>query len=198
MGKVTGFLEYPRQGPSRRPVPLRIHDFREVYEPFQPEKVVEQAGRCMDCGIPFCHEGCPLGNLIPEWNDLVWRGDWSDASERLHATNNFPEFTGRLCPAPCEGSCVLGINSEPVNIKQVEVEIAERAFAEGWVVPVGPSIRTSKRVAVVGSGPSGLAAAQQLARAGHEVVVFERAERPGGLLRYGIPEFKMEKRYLDR
>jgi glutamate synthase (NADPH/NADH) small chain len=198
MGKVTGFLEIPRRLPARRPVPVRVRDWREVYEPFSPEHSMAQAARCMDCGIPFCHEGCPLGNLIPEWNDLVYRDDWYDASERLHATNNFPEFTGRLCPAPCEGACVLGINAEPVTIERIEYEIAERAWAEGWVPPQAPARRTGKSVAVVGSGPAGLACAQQLARAGHGVVVYERAERPGGLLRYGIPEFKMEKAVLDR
>jgi glutamate synthase (NADPH) small chain len=198
MGKPTGFLEFPRRLPGRRPIPVRVRDWREVYEPFPEESAREQGARCMDCGIPFCHEGCPLGNLIPEWNDLVWRGQWAEAAERLHATNNFPEFTGRLCPAPCEGACVLGINAEPVAIERVEYEIVERAFAEGWVVPQTPAVRTGKSVAVVGSGPSGLACAQQLARAGHDVVVFERAEKPGGLLRYGIPEFKMEKAVLDR
>jgi glutamate synthase (NADPH/NADH) small chain len=198
MGKITGFLEYPRELPERRPVPVRLRDWREVYEPFDEEAVVHQGARCMNCGIPFCHEGCPLGNLIPEWNDLVYHGDWYDAAERLHATNNFPEFTGRLCPAPCEGACVLGINADPVTIERIEYEIAERAFAEGWATPQNPSVSTGKAVAVVGSGPSGLAVAQQLARAGHQVVVFERAERPGGLLRYGIPEFKMEKAVLDR
>jgi len=177
---------------------VRLRDWKEVYEPFDEEQTRAQGARCMDCGIAFCHEGCPLGNLIPEWNDMVYRGDWSDAIERLHATNNFPEFTGRLCPAPCEGSCVLGINAEPVAIERIEYEIAERAWDEGWVRPIRPQERTGKRVAVVGSGPSGLAAAQQLARAGHRVVVFERAEKPGGLLRYGIPEFKMEKSVLDR
>jgi glutamate synthase (NADPH/NADH) small chain len=170
----------------------------KVYEDFPAGKTRTQAARCMDCGIPFCHTGCPLGNLIPEWNDLVYRDQWHNAIERLHATNNFPEFTGRLCPAPCEAACVLGINEAPVAIKQVEVEIIDRAFEEGWVVPVPPSVKTGKRVAVVGSGPSGLAAAQQLTRAGHDVVVYERADRLGGLLRYGIPEFKMEKRHLDR
>ena len=198
MGKPTGFMDFDRELPRRRPVPVRLRDWRELYETFDEESIRQQGARCMDCGIPFCHEGCPLGNLIPEWNDLVYRGDWSDAIERLHATNNFPEFTGRLCPAPCEGACVLGISAPPVTIKQVEVEIIDRAFDEGWVRPVVPRERTGKRVAVVGSGPAGLACAQQLARSGHDVVVFERAERPGGLLRYGIPEFKMEKRVLDR
>lgn len=198
MGKPTGFLEYERELPRRRPVPVRLRDWRELYEPFAPDALRRQGARCMDCGIPFCHEGCPLGNLIPEWNDLIYRDDWSDAIERLHATNNFPEFTGRLCPAPCESACVLGINAPPVTIKQIEMEIIDHAFNEGWVRPVVPRERTGKRVAVIGSGPAGLACAQQLARAGHDVVVFERAERPGGLLRYGIPEFKMEKRVLDR
>jgi glutamate synthase (NADPH/NADH) small chain len=191
-------MKYDRETPKRRPVELRVRDWHEVYQPFPVESLQTQAARCMDCGIPFCHQGCPLGNLIPEWNDLVYRDDWREASERLHATNNFPEFTGRLCPAPCEAACVLGINEEPVTIKQVEVTIAERAWEEGWLPPVRPSARTGRRVAVVGSGPSGLAAAQQLTRAGHDVVVFERADRLGGLLRYGIPEFKMEKRVLDR
>jgi len=198
MGKPTGFMEFGRELPRRRPVPVRLRDWREVYEPFGDEATRHQGARCMDCGIPFCHEGCPLGNLIPEWNDLVYRDDWSDAIERLHATNNFPEFTGRLCPAPCEAACVLGINAEPVAIERIEYEIAERAWAEGWVRRQAPRERTGKRVAVVGSGPAGLACAQQLARAGHRVVVFERAEKPGGLLRYGIPEFKMEKAVLDR
>jgi glutamate synthase (NADPH/NADH) small chain len=198
MGDIQGFLKHGRELPSRRPVPVRLRDWKEVYEPFPVEAAEQQAGRCMDCGIPFCHEGCPLGNLIPEWNDLVYRDDWADAVERLHATNNFPEFTGRLCPAPCEGSCVLGINDDPVTIERIEYEIAERAWSEGWVDPVPASVRSGKRVAVVGSGPAGLAAAQQLVRAGHDVVVFERAERPGGLLRFGIPEFKMEKAVLDR
>ncbi|HLG68423.1 MAG TPA: glutamate synthase subunit beta, partial [Acidimicrobiales bacterium] len=194
----TGFLEYGRELPRRRPVQVRLRDWREIYEPFEEERSRQQGARCMDCGIPFCHEGCPLGNLIPEWNDLVYRGDWFGASERLHATNNFPEFTGRLCPAPCEAACVLGINADPVTIERIEYEIAERAWSEGWVRPHRPRERTGRRVAVVGSGPAGLACAQQLARAGHEVVVFERAEAPGGLLRFGIPEFKMEKRVLDR
>ncbi|MGH9081085.1 MAG: glutamate synthase subunit beta [Acidimicrobiales bacterium] len=198
MGDIHGFLKYGRALPARRPVPVRLRDWKEIYEPFPTEAARHQGARCMDCGIPFCHEGCPLGNLIPEWNDLVYRDDWSGAVERLHATNNFPDFTGRLCPAPCEGSCVLGINDDPVTIERLEYEIAERAWAEGWVGAVQPTARSGKRVAVVGSGPAGMAAAQQLARAGHQVVVFERAERPGGLLRYGIPEFKMEKAVLDR
>ena len=198
MADIKGFLKYERELPSRRPVPVRLRDWKEVYEDFPEDHLQKQAARCMDCGIPFCNNGCPLGNLIPDWNDLVYRDRWRDAIERLHATNNFPEFTGRLCPAPCEGACVLGINQDPVTIKQVEVEIIDRAFEEGWVTPVLPSTRTGKKVAVVGSGPAGLAAAQQLTRAGHHVVVFERADRIGGLLRYGIPEFKMEKRHIDR
>ncbi|MGI9607081.1 MAG: glutamate synthase subunit beta [Acidimicrobiales bacterium] len=198
MGDPKGFLKHDRATPTRRPVPVRILDWNEVYEPFPEGELRSQASRCMDCGIPFCNDGCPLGNLIPDWNDLVYRGDWEQAIERLHATNNFPEFTGRLCPAPCEGSCVLGINEPPVTIKQVEVEIIERAFEEGWVAPEIPAIRTGRTVAVVGSGPAGLAAAQQLTRAGHDVTVYERAERIGGLMRYGIPEFKMEKRFIDR
>jgi glutamate synthase (NADPH) small chain len=198
VGDTTGFLKHDRQLPSRRPVPVRIRDWREVYEPFPEEALTTQASRCMDCGIPFCNDGCPLGNLIPDWNDLVYRGRWEAAIDRLHATNNFPEFTGRLCPAPCESACVLGINADPVTIKQVEVSIIDRAFEEGWVSPVLPSRLTGKSVAVIGSGPAGLAAAQQLTRAGHHVVVYERADRPGGLLRYGIPEFKMEKSVLDR
>ena len=198
MGDIHGFQKHGRELPARRPVPVRLRDWKEVYERFPVEAAQQQGARCMDCGIPFCHEGCPLGNLIPEWNDLVYRDDWSEAVERLHATNNFPEFTGRLCPAPCEGSCVLGINDDPVTIERIEYEIIERAWSEGWVEAVVPSVRSGKRVAVVGSGPAGLAAAQQLARAGHDVVVFERAEKPGGLLRFGIPEFKMEKAVLDR
>ena len=198
MGEPTGFIRYPRQLPRRRPIPVRLRDWKEVYEPFPAEATAQQGARCMDCGIPFCHDGCPLGNLIPEWNDLVYRDDWSDAIERLHSTNNFPEFTGRLCPAPCEAACVLGINADPVTIERIEHDIIERAWAEGWVLPQVPRERTGKRVAVVGSGPAGLACAQQLARAGHSVIVYERAEKPGGLLRYGIPEFKMEKRVLDR
>ena len=198
MGEATGFMKYERELPQRRPVPVRLRDWKEVYEPFPEEHLQTQAARCMDCGIPFCHTGCPLGNLIPEWNDLVYRDDWREAIERLHATNNFPEFTGRLCPAPCEAACVLGINEEPVTIKQVEVSIVEHGWDHGDIVPVPPTTLTGKRVAVVGSGPAGLAAAQQLTRAGHAVTVFERADRIGGLLRYGIPEFKMEKRVLDR
>jgi len=195
---ATGFLKHGRELPTRRPVPVRIHDWNEVYNDFPESKLRTQASRCMDCGIPFCNNGCPLGNLIPDWNDLTYRGLWQDAIERLHATNNFPEFTGRLCPAPCESACVLGINQDPVTIKQVEVSIIERAYDEGWVKPVLAEVQTGKRVAVVGSGPAGLAAAQQLTRAGHAVTVFERADRIGGLLRYGIPEFKMEKKFLDR
>ena len=198
MADPRGFLTTPRETPTRRPVDVRIQDWREVYEPFPDDRLRAQAGRCMDCGIPFCHNGCPLGNLIPEWNDLVRRDDWQAAAERLHATNNFPEFTGRLCPAPCETACVLGINADPVTIKQVEVSIIDRAWDSGWVQPQPPDHSSGKAVAVVGSGPAGLAAAQQLARAGHTVVVYERADRIGGLLRYGIPEFKMEKVHLDR
>ena len=198
MGDARGFLEHDREVPERRPVSVRLKDWNEVYEEFPNERLQVQASRCMDCGIPFCNSGCPLGNLIPEWNDLVYRDQWEEASHRLHATNNFPEFTGRLCPAPCEGSCVLGINEPPVTIKQVEVSIIDHAWEMGWVKPVIPQLQTGKRIAVVGSGPAGLAAAQQLTRVGHEVVVFEKADRIGGLLRYGIPEFKLEKRHLDR
>ena len=198
MGETTGFLQWGRSGPTRRPVQIRLKDWKEVYEPFDQAQLNHQAGRCMDCGIPFCNNGCPLGNLIPDWNDLVYRGHWREAIERLHATNNFPEFTGRLCPAPCESACVLGINQDPVSIKQVEVEIIDRAWDAGWVVPQVSTTKTGKRVAVIGSGPAGLAVAQQLTRAGHDVVVLERADRIGGLLRYGIPEFKMEKKHLDR
>ena len=198
MADPQGFLKLDRHTPTRRPVDVRIRDWKEVYEQFPKQAAQEQAARWMDCGIPFCHNGCPLGNLIPEWNDLVYRDDWREAAERLHATNNFPEFTGRLCPAPCEAACVLGINADAVTIKQIEVEIADRAFAEDWVAPRPPTSLTGRRVAVVGSGPAGLAAAQQLTRAGHHVTVLERADRIGGLLRYGIPEFKMEKAVLDR
>src|SRR6185436_5826396 len=198
MGKATGFIEIQRKKHPTRPVNERLQDWHEVYLPYPEEKLRDQAARCMDCGIPFCHTGCPLGNLIPDWNDLVYRDRWKAAIDRLHATNNFPEFTGRLCPAPCEGSCVLGINNDPVTIKAVEVSIIDRAFDEGWVSAQEPEMRTGKRIAVVGSGPAGLAAAAQLNRAGHWVTVFERADRVGGLLRYGIPEFKLEKRFLDR
>ncbi|MGD0285222.1 MAG: glutamate synthase subunit beta [Acidimicrobiales bacterium] len=198
MADPRGFLRYERTGPRRRPVETRVRDWREVYLAFGREELTEQAARCMSCGIAFCHEGCPLGNLIPEWNDLVERGRFAEASDRLHATNNFPELTGRLCPAPCEGSCVLGIIAEPVLIKQVELETAEWAASSGALAPHRAGTRTGKKVAIVGSGPAGLAAAQQLTRAGHAVVVFERAERIGGLLRYGIPAFKLEKSVLDR
>ncbi|MGE0591824.1 MAG: glutamate synthase subunit beta [Vicinamibacterales bacterium] len=198
MGKPTGFIEIQRQKHPSRPVEERVHDWHEVYIPYEPGDIQQQGARCMDCGIPFCHQGCPLGNLIPDWNDLVYRDRWRGAIDRLHATNNFPEFTGRLCPAPCEGACVLGINQDPVTIKAVEVSIIDRAFDEGWVTATPPAMRTWKKVAVVGSGPAGLAAADQLNRAGHSVTVFEKADRIGGLLRYGIPEFKMEKRVLDR
>jgi glutamate synthase (NADPH) small chain len=198
MGKPTGFMEFARETPTRRPVPTRLGDWLEVYEDFPKESLQMQAARCMDCGIPFCHQGCPLGNIIPDWNDLVYKDHWRDAIERLHATNNFPEFTGRLCPAPCEAACVLGINDDPVTIKQVENTIVETAWKEGWIKPEPPSIITGKRVAVIGSGPAGLAAAQQLARAGHAVDLYERDDRIGGLLRYGIPDFKMEKWVIDR
>ncbi len=198
MADPRGFLKHRRNEPTRRPVELRIRDWNEVYNPYPRSDLRDQAARCMDCGIPFCNSGCPLGNLIPDWNDLVYHDLWRDAIDRLHATNNFPEFTGRLCPAPCEAACVLGINDDPVTIKQVELTIIEHAFEKGWIRPVMPTTRTGRSVAVVGSGPAGLAAAQQLTRAGHDVVVFERDDRVGGLLRYGIPEFKMEKRYVDR
>ena len=198
MGERGGFLKHERAGIPYRPKDERLRDWREVNAPLPLVEVRTQAARCMDCGVPFCHNGCPLGNLIPDWNDLVYKDQWREAIERLHATNNFPEFTGRLCPAPCEGACVLGINAPAVSIKAVEVSIIDRAFEEGWVAPQPASTKTGRRVAVVGSGPAGLAAAQQLTRAGHEVVVYERAGKPGGLLRYGIPEFKMEKRVLDR
>ena len=198
MANPTGFMKTERETPTRRPVDVRIRDWKEVYEDQPFEDLQKQAGRCMDCGIPFCHQGCPLGNLIPEWNDLIWRGEKEEAIERLHATNNFPEFTGRLCPAPCETACVVAINSDAVTIKQVELRTIEEAFDSGSVKPLIPDRLTGKTVAVVGSGPAGLAAAQQLTRAGHTVAVYERAEKIGGLLRYGIPEFKMEKSVVDR
>ena len=198
MADPKGFLTTPRQTPMRRPVDVRIKDWKEVYEPQEFGDLQKQAGRCMDCGIPFCHNGCPLGNLIPEWNDLIWRGEKREAIDRLHATNNFPEFTGRLCPAPCETACVVGINADAVTIKQVELRTIEEAFGAGVVTPLPPDRLTGKTVAVIGSGPAGLAAAQQLTRAGHTVAVYERADRIGGLLRYGIPEFKMEKSIVDR
>jgi glutamate synthase (NADPH) small chain len=198
MGKVTGFLEHTREAPTRRPVPERLNDWFEVYQDFPEDKVRTQGARCMDCGVPFCHTGCPLHNVIPDWNDLVYRDRWREAVRVLHATNNFPEFTGRVCPAPCEAACVLGINEPPVTIKVIEKTIIEHAFREGWIRPEPPLVRTGKRVAVIGSGPAGLAAAQQLNRSGHSVTVFEKADRIGGLLRYGIPDFKMEKSVLDR
>src|ERR671936_838866 len=207
MGKPTGFMEYSRELPSDRSPLERVKDWKEFHEHFSEAKLQQQGARCMDCGIPFCHtgqlisgmaSGCPINNLIPEWNDLVYRGLWKEALERLHKTNNFPEFTGRVCPAPCEGSCTLGINLPAVNIKMLEEAIAERAFAEGWVQPVEPPVRTGKRVAIVGSGPAGLAAAAQLNRAGHEVTVYERSDRIGGLLMYGIPNMKLDKKLVDR
>src|SRR5215471_9838233 len=198
MGKTTGFLEYTRELPVRRPPAERIKDWFEIYQPFPEDPLRNQAARCMDCGVPFCHTGCPLTNIIPDWNDLVYRGKWREAVRQLHATNNFPEFTGRICPAPCEASCVLGINEPAVTIKQIERTIVDRAFDEGFIRPEPSETRTGKRVAIVGSGPAGLAAAQQLARAGHDVAVFEKNDRIGGLLRYGIPNFKMEKRLIDR
>jgi glutamate synthase (NADPH) small chain len=198
MGNVNGFMQVKRTKPHSRPIPLRLLDWQDVYLPTPEGEVRDQGSRCMDCGIPFCHQGCPLANQIPDWNDLVYRQRWQAASERLHATNNFPDFTGRLCPAPCEGSCVLGINDDPVTIKNIELSIVERAFEEGWIRATPPAFRTGKRVAVVGSGPAGLAAADQLNRAGHSVTVFEKSDRIGGLLRYGIPEFKIEKRFLNR
>ena len=198
MGKVTGFIEFKRDKQPYRPVEERTRDWKQVMLPWPEGPLKKQGARCMDCGIPFCHQGCPLGNLIPDWNDLVYRDKWREAIDRLHATNNFPEFTGTLCPAPCEGSCVLGINDDAVTIKAIELSIIDRAFEEGWVRPQPPAARTGKKVAVVGSGPAGLAAAQQINRAGHSVTVLERDDRIGGLLRYGIPEFKMEKRVLNR
>ena len=198
MGKTTGFLEFERRLPARRPVEERLRDWNELEGKHSDEDLSEQGARCMDCGIPFCHKGCPLGNIIPDWNDFVYRHRWEDAIERLHSTNNFPEFTGRVCPAPCEEACVLNINESPVTIKQIEKQIIDRAFQEGWVRPQIADEKTGKKVAIVGSGPAGMACAQQLARAGHEVTLFERADRIGGLLRYGIPDFKMEKHLIDR
>jgi glutamate synthase (NADPH/NADH) small chain len=198
MGKITGFLEIAKELPARRPVEERLRDWRELEGKFPPQQLQAQAARCMDCGIPFCHKGCPLGNIIPDWNDLIYRGRWREAIDRLHATNNFPEFTGRVCPAPCEEACVLAINDQAVTIKQIEKQIIDHAFKAGWVLPQAPAVRSGKSVAVVGSGPAGLACAQQLARAGHGVTVFERDDRIGGLLRYGIPDFKMEKDLIDR
>jgi glutamate synthase (NADPH/NADH) small chain len=198
MGKDTGFMEYSRELAPRRPVAERVNDWFEIYQDFPEENLRTQGARCMDCGVPFCQTGCPVNNLIPDWNDLVYHGRWKEAVRQLHATNNFPEFTGRICPAPCEASCVLGINQPPVTIKQIEKNIVERGFLEGWIRPEPSKIRTGKKVAIVGSGPAGLAAAQQLCRSGHSVVVYEKADRIGGLLRYGIPEFKMEKHVIDR
>ena len=198
MGKVTGFIEFEREVATRRPVEERVKDWFEIYQPFSYEKVRTQGARCMDCGVPFCHTGCPLNNIIPDWNDLAFKDRWKDAIRVLHSTNNFPEFTGRVCPAPCESACVLGINEPPVAIKLIERAVIDHAFEQGWIKPEPPDVRTGKRVAIVGSGPAGMAAAQQLNRAGHTVVVYEKADRVGGLLRYGIPDFKMEKHHIDR
>ena len=198
MGKTTGFMEYDRELPQRRPVLQRVNDWFEIYQDFPDDKLRAQGARCMDCGVPFCNTGCPVNNIIPDWNDLVYRGRWKEAARLLHATNNFPEFTGRICPAPCEAACVLGITQPPVTIRQIEKSIIERAFEEGWIQPERPRHRTGKKIAVVGSGPAGLAAAQQLCRAGHAVTVYEKADRIGGLLRYGIPNFKLEKHVIDR
>src|SRR6266498_212120 len=198
MGKTTGFMDYPRELAPRRPALERVNDWFEIYQDFPEEQLRQQGARCMDCGVPFCQTGCPVNNIIPDWNDFVYRDRWKDAIRQLHATNNFPEFTGRICPAPCEAACVLGINEPPVTIKQIEKSIVEHAFDEGWVKPEPPEHRTGKKIAVIGSGPAGLAAAQQLNRAGHWVTLFEKADRIGGLLRYGIPDFKMEKWTIDR
>lgn len=198
MGKVTGFMEYKREAPERRPVAERVRDFFEIYTGYDHERVSTQGARCMDCGVPFCHTGCPLNNVIPDFNDLAYKGRWREAIRVLHSTNNFPEFTGRVCPAPCESACVLGINEPPVSIKWIERAIIDRAFQEGWIHPQPAEAETGKKIAIVGSGPAGLAAAQQLARVGHAVTVFEKADRPGGLLRYGIPDFKLEKKTIDR
>ena len=198
MGDVRGFMKFGRKVSGKEPVPERIKHYREFLTVLSEDELRKQGARCMDCGVPFCHTGCPLGNIIPDWNDLVFRDHWREAINRLHATNNFPEFTGRVCPAPCEAACVLGINEDPVAIKQIELSIADRGFDEGWIVPEPPTVRTGKKIAIVGSGPAGLAAAQQLNRAGHYVTVFERADRPGGLLMYGIPDFKLEKWRVQR
>ena len=198
MGKPTGFIEFEREVPSRRPVAERVNDWKEIYQPFSLVKVQTQGARCMDCGVPFCHSGCPLNNIIPDWNDLAYRDRWKDAIRVLHATNNFPEFTGRICPAPCESACVLGINEPPVTIKNIERTIVDHAWEQGWIVPEPPEVRTGKKVAVIGSGPAGMAASQQLNRAGHSVTLFEKNDRIGGLMRYGIPDFKMEKHHIDR
>ena len=198
MGKPTGFIEFEREVPTRRPVAERVNDWKEIYEPFSIVKVQTQGARCMDCGVPFCHNGCPLNNIIPDWNDLAYRDRWKDAIRVLHSTNNFPEFTGRICPAPCESACVLGINEPPVTIKNIERTIVDHAWEQGWIVPEPPEVRTGKKVAVIGSGPAGMAASQQLNRAGHSVTLFEKNDRIGGLMRYGIPDFKMEKHHIDR
>ena len=198
MGKPTGFIEFEREVPSRRPVAERVNDWKEIYQPFSLVKVQTQGARCMDCGVPFCHNGCPLNNIIPDWNDLAYRDRWKDAIRVLHSTNNFPEFTGRICPAPCESACVLGINEPPVTIKNIERTIVDHAWEQGWIVPEPPEVRTGKKVAVIGSGPAGMAASQQLNRAGHSVTLFEKNDRIGGLMRYGIPDFKMEKHHIDR
>ena len=198
MGKPTGFIEFEREVPSRRPVAERVNDWKEIYQPFSLVKVQTQGARCMDCGVPFCHSGCPLNNIIPDWNDLAYRDRWKDAIRVLHSTNNFPEFTGRICPAPCESACVLGINEPPVTIKNIERTIVDHAWEQGWIVPEPPEVRTGKKVAVIGSGPAGMAASQQLNRAGHSVTLFEKNDRIGGLMRYGIPDFKMEKHHIDR
>ena len=198
MGKATGFIEFEREVPTRRPVAERVNDWKEIYQPFSIAKVQTQGARCMDCGVPFCHNGCPLNNIIPDWNDLAYRDRWKDAIRVLHSTNNFPEFTGRICPAPCESACVLGINEPAVTIKNIERTIVDHAWEQGWIVPEPPQVRTGKKVAVIGSGPAGMAASQQLNRAGHSVTLFEKNDRIGGLMRYGIPDFKMEKHHIDR